>query len=86
MTDPMRAWKLVSLGIFAVGGVLLAISLVIPACASTLGTPSLAGFASELDTPTETPIKIYPGEQHSHSQIKKDTVGGNVEYTESVNM
>jgi len=60
LQDPMRHWKLSGLAVFATGGVLLALSLLIPTCAQCLGSKRLAGFASERDTPNEPPIRIFP--------------------------
>uniref|UniRef100_A0A914UHF9 Transmembrane protein n=1 Tax=Plectus sambesii TaxID=2011161 RepID=A0A914UHF9_9BILA len=60
LRDPMRHWKLSGLAVFATGGVLLALSLLIPTCAQCIGSKRLAGFASERDTPNEPPIRIFP--------------------------
>jgi len=60
LKDPMRHWKLSGLAVFATGGVLLALSLLIPTCAQCIGSKRLAGFASERDTPNEPPIRIFP--------------------------
>jgi hypothetical protein len=80
LKDPMRHWKLSGLAVFSTGGLLLALSLLIPTCAQCIGSKKLAAFASESDTPNEPPIRIYPSvppkhqKQQAHSESPKSKV------------
>jgi len=55
--DKMRPWKLAGLIVFASGGTILAISLLVPTCARLFGRETLS---SDLNTPVEPPVKIFP--------------------------
>jgi hypothetical protein len=68
MEDHMRPWKLAGLITFAVGGTLLAVSLLIPSCARLCGHTALA---SEFNTPTEPPVKIFPSVDDVDKSSKK---------------
>jgi len=57
LEDKMRPWKLAGLVVFACGGTLLAVSLLVPTCARLFGRETLA---SDLNTPVEPPVKIFP--------------------------
>jgi hypothetical protein len=67
MEDHMRPWKLAGLITFAVGGTLLAVSLLIPSCARLCGHTALA---SEFNTPVEPPVKIFPSVDDDKSTKK----------------
>ena len=61
--DPMHRIKFIALGIFSFGGLLMAISLLVPTCAHCCRGPVAASFRSDFDTtPSEPPIRIYPAE------------------------
>ncbi len=78
LRDPMRPWKLAGLALFTVGGVLLAVSLLVPTCANCFAADSdaAAGLASEFDSPStgEPPIRIYPtGQQLAKTAAEQQT-------------
>ncbi|KAE9551481.1 hypothetical protein FO519_005301 [Halicephalobus sp. NKZ332] len=60
LKDPMRNYKMIGFCVFAAGATLMALSLLVPACAHVAGTKKLAAFISEDNTPNEPPIRIYP--------------------------
>jgi hypothetical protein len=73
LKDPLRHWKLSGLAVFSTGGVLLALSLLIPTWAQCIGSKKLAAFASETDTPNEPPIRIYPAAPAKHASKQPES-------------
>jgi len=84
LRDPMRSWKLAGLGIFTAGGVLLAISLLVPTLAYCAGPGFVAELSGDCETPTEDPIKIFPTDPSAASEEPRSPVESKVPVMEEI--